>query len=74
MLAFCSVEAFGYHESHDVPIVILRDLGIETWGPDNATKSRLTVKVPGRYCTALASTQPSFLRLNEDNVTVRLIC
>ena len=73
MLASCRVEAFSYHERHDVPIVIIRDLGIETWGPDNATKSRLTVKVAGRYCTAGASTQPGFLRLNEDNETVRLI-
>ncbi len=44
-------------------------LGIEPWGPNNATKSRLTVKVAGRYCTAGANTPPKFLCLNEDNVT-----
>ena len=44
-------------------------LGIEPWGPTNATNSGLRVKVTSRHCSAGANTPPSFLRLNEDNVT-----
>ena len=47
-------------------------LGIEPWGPENATNSGLRVKVTGRHCTAGATTPPSFLRLNEDNVTSQI--